>query len=66
MVVAVLEKIHKSLDGLHPVRALGLTKEELELIQPLQLLTAKPALYIANVDEAALRSGTAYLKQLQD
>ena len=49
--VAVLEKIHKSLDGLHPVRALGLTKEELELIQPLQLLTAKPALYIANVDE---------------
>jgi GTP-binding protein YchF len=49
--VAVLEKIHKSLDGLHPVRALGLSKEELELIQPLQLLTAKPALYIANVDE---------------
>jgi GTP-binding protein YchF len=49
--VAVLEKIHKSLDGLHPVRALGLSREEAELIQPLQLLTAKPALYIANVDE---------------
>jgi hypothetical protein len=49
--VAVLEKVHKSLDGLHPVRALGLTKEELELLQPLQLLTAKPAIYIANVDE---------------
>ena len=49
--VAVLEKIHKSLDGLHPVRALGLSPEESALIQPLQLLTAKPALYIANVDE---------------
>jgi GTP-binding protein YchF len=49
--VAVLEKVHKSLDGLHPVRALGLTKEEFELLQPLQLLTAKPAIYIANVDE---------------
>jgi GTP-binding protein YchF len=49
--VAVLEKIHKSLDGLHPVRALGLTPEEMALIQPLQLLTAKPALYIANVAE---------------
>ena len=49
--VAVLEKVHKSLDGLHPVRALGLTAEEMALLQPLQLLTAKPALYIANVDE---------------
>jgi len=49
--VAVLEKVHKSLDGLHPVRALGLTPEEMALLQPLQLLTAKPALYIANVDE---------------
>src|SRR5262245_50611102 len=49
--VAVLEKVHKSLDGLHPVRALGLSPEELALLKPLQLLTAKPALYIANVDE---------------
>jgi GTP-binding protein YchF len=49
--VAVLEKVHKSLDGLHPVRALGLSAEEMELLKPLQLLTAKPALYIANVTE---------------
>jgi GTP-binding protein YchF len=49
--VAVLEKVHKSLDGLHPVRALGLTQEEMALLKPLQLLTAKPALYIANVLE---------------
>ena len=49
--VAVLEKVHKSLDGLHPVRALGLSAEEMALLQPLQLLTAKPALYVANVEE---------------
>jgi GTP-binding protein YchF len=49
--VAVLEKVHKSLDGLHPVRALGLSDEEMALVKPLQLLTAKPALYVANVDE---------------
>ena len=49
--VAVLEKVHKSLDGLHPVRALGLTDEEMELLKPLQLLTAKPALYVANVED---------------
>jgi len=49
--VAVLEKVHESLDGLHPVRALGLSPEEMALLKPLQLLTAKPALYVANVDE---------------
>ena len=49
--VAVLEKVQKALDGLHPVRALGLAQEEMELLKPLFLLTAKPALYIANVEE---------------
>ena len=49
--VAILEKVHKSLDGLHPVRALDFTPEEFALLKPLQLLTAKPALYIANVAE---------------
>ncbi len=49
--VAVLEKVQKALDGLHPVRALGLSPEEMELLKPLFLLTAKPALYIANVEE---------------
>ena len=49
--VALLERIQKALDGFHPVRAMGLTAEEMALLQPLQLLTAKPALYIANVDE---------------
>ena len=49
--VALLEKVQKSLDGFHPVRSMGLTADELLLLQPLQLLTAKPTLYIANVGE---------------
>ncbi len=49
--VAVLEKVQKALDGLHPVRALGLSPEEMALLKPLALLTSKPALYVANVDE---------------
>jgi ribosome-binding ATPase len=49
--VALLEKVEKALDGLHPVRALGFTPDEMALLKPLQLLTAKPALYIANVGE---------------
>ena len=49
--VVILERVQKSLDGIHPVRAMGLSADELLLLKPLSLLTAKPALYIANVDE---------------
>ena len=49
--VPLLERVEKALDGLHPVRAMGLSAEEMALLHPLQLHTAKPALYIANVGE---------------
>jgi GTP-binding protein YchF len=49
--VALLEKVQKSLDGFHPVRAMGLSADEMAMLKPLSLLTAKPAIYIANVDE---------------
>jgi GTP-binding protein YchF len=49
--VPLLERVEKALDGLHPVRAMGLTADEMAMLQPLQLLTAKPTLYIANVGE---------------
>jgi GTP-binding protein YchF len=50
-IVPLLERVEKALDGLHPVRTMGLTADEMALLQPLQLLTSKPALYIANVGE---------------
>jgi GTP-binding protein YchF len=53
--VPLLERVEKALDGLHPVRAMGLTADERAMLQPLQLLTAKPALYIANVGEHGFR-----------
>jgi ribosome-binding ATPase len=49
--VALLEQIDKALDGLHPVRSLGFDADQMALLKPLALLTAKPALYIANVGE---------------
>jgi ribosome-binding ATPase len=49
--VALLEKVEKALDGFHPVRAMGFSADEMAMLQPLQLLTAKPALYVANVGE---------------
>ena len=49
--VALLETVRAHLDQGKPVRSLGLDKEQQHLIKPLCLLTAKPAIYVANVDE---------------
>ncbi len=46
-----LEKIKAQLDAGYPVRTLDLSPEEKQVTQRLFLLTAKPVLYIANVDD---------------
>jgi len=48
---AVLEKVRAQLDLAKPVRGLDLNEEELALIKPFCLITAKPAMYVANVKE---------------
>ena len=49
--VAVLTKVQAHLDQAQPVRSLKLTDEENLILKPLCLITAKPAMYIANVKE---------------
>jgi GTP-binding protein YchF len=49
--VAVLEKAQAHLNEGKPVRSLGLDEEQLALLKPLCLLTVKPTMYVANVDE---------------
>jgi GTP-binding protein YchF len=49
--VAVLTKVQAHLDQVQPVRSMKLTEEENLLLKPLCLITAKPAMYIANVKE---------------
>jgi GTP-binding protein YchF len=46
-----LERVKAHLDEGNPVRTLELTLEEKQIIRRLFLLTAKPVLYIANVDD---------------
>ncbi len=48
---AVLAKVQKGLDEGKAVRTLGLDNDELDLLKPLCLITVKPVMYIANVDE---------------
>ena len=50
--VALLERIMPALNDATPVRALGLTEDEMAIIKPLCLITAKPAMYVANVSDS--------------
>jgi GTP-binding protein YchF len=52
--LAVLDKLKAKLDDAVPVRAQGLSADELALVADLFLLTAKPVLYVANVAESQL------------
>ncbi|MBF0622761.1 MAG: redox-regulated ATPase YchF [Magnetococcales bacterium] len=52
----VYEKVIEGLNEGTPVRLLGLSPEEIELLQDLFLITLKPVLYVCNVDEESVAS----------
>ena len=60
----VLQKTKLHLDKGEPVRTLVLDEGEKEVIDELQLLTAKPVMYIANMDEVGMQ-GNDYLDSLK-
>ncbi len=49
--VKVLEKCQAALDQARPVRGIDFSKEEWLILKPLCLITAKPAMFVANVAE---------------
>ncbi|MGE0628823.1 MAG: redox-regulated ATPase YchF [Hyphomicrobiaceae bacterium] len=49
-----------------PARQAELTPEEAPAFRMLQLLTAKPVLYVCNVDEASAATGNAFSKAVQE
>ena len=62
---ALLEnRLLPHLNEARPVRALSLDSAERALVKPLFLLTAKPTMYIANVDEGGL-GGNAHVAEVQ-
>ncbi len=54
--VAVLEKCMVVLNEAKPVRSLDLYEEELAVLKPLCLITAKPTMYVANVREGGFEN----------
>lgn len=53
---ALLERIHAHLDTGEPIRSMGLDEDEADKIKSFCLMTAKPTMYIANVDEAGFEN----------
>ncbi|MEY4724586.1 MAG: hypothetical protein RL043_735 [Pseudomonadota bacterium] len=63
--LAVLENCQAQLNQAKPVRGLGLEPEELALIRPFFFITAKPAMFVANVSEGGFENNT-HLDRLRD
>lgn len=64
--VAVLEKVVPLLDQGLPVRAGEWEDHEQPLIKDLQLITAKPVLYVCNVDEDGLSGDNAFVTTVRE
>lgn len=62
--IPLLEQAKAHLNQNLPVRTLSLDKDQLALLQPIHLLTLKPTLYIANVDENGFHNNP-YLTQVE-
>jgi ribosome-binding ATPase len=54
--VLILEKCQKALNDTKPVRTIDWSKEELVLLKQFFLITAKPAMFVANVSEDGFKN----------
>ncbi len=62
---ALLQRVKEFLNQAQMLRKLPLTEEEKLSLRDLQLLTVKPTLYIANVDESGL-NGNAHVQRVME
>ncbi|MGZ3860399.1 MAG: redox-regulated ATPase YchF [Flavisolibacter sp.] len=62
----ILQRCRQFLEQGKNIRELDLGKDELAAIADLFLLTSKPVLYVANVDEASMHTGNRYSDALKE
>jgi GTP-binding protein YchF len=62
----VLLKIHETLLAGKSVRTLDFSEKEEEYVKPMQFITAKPVMYVCNVDESAAVNGNAYVQAVKE
>ena len=59
------QKLKEGLEQGLSVRALSLNDEELELLRSFNLITAKPVMYVCNVDEASVQTGNHFVDEVK-
>ncbi|MGB3850208.1 MAG: redox-regulated ATPase YchF [Tunicatimonas sp.] len=64
--LATLGQYQQVLESGQNARSLDLPLQEREAVADLFLLTAKPVIYVANVDEDSIHTGNAYVEALQE
>jgi ribosome-binding ATPase len=64
--IEILERVKAHLEDFQSVRTLGLDPQEFQVIEDMFLLTAKPVIYVCNVDADSAKSGNKYVDQLKD
>lgn len=62
----ILLRFKEGLQSGKNARAIEVEKEDLEAVRDLHLLTIKPVLYVANVDEASILTGNEYVEKLKE
>lgn len=62
----VLERCKAQLESFRPIREMELSKDESKAIDDLFLLTAKPVMYVCNVDEKSAVNGNAYVDSVRE
>jgi hypothetical protein len=63
--LSTLQQYKELLESGQNARSLQIAKEEQEAIADLHLLTVKPVIYVANVDEAAIHTGNSFVDILK-
>src|SRR5690606_12194940 len=63
--VGLLTRIQEALNQGKPARSVDVSKEELPLLKPLCLITAKPAMFVGNVSEDGFENNP-YLERLKE
>ncbi|MDR0503906.1 MAG: redox-regulated ATPase YchF [Treponema sp.] len=64
-VLSILDKIGPALENAQPVRSLGLNDDEKAAVYDCHFITAKPQLYVCNVDEKGIKSGNAWTEAVK-
>lgn len=64
--LAVLETFKEALEAGQNARSVDVSKDDLEAIRDIHLITIKPVIYVANVEEGAIHTGNEHVTALKE